>query len=406
MLPLTPIIATVVLLYPCLNLVSSEILLLCVEMSGAITIGRIVLYKLSSLYSSFLIKRNKLDHSSLTKWSKRLNSPGGKWFYFTTGCFPGCPDAYFSVACGMMKYNFWFYLWSGFVSKIIKVFIYIALIKFLNAATGTSITSSWNSIILLVVLILTIDLICRCLDHYLKHLTFKEYNITHGRLNKYKWVRLVLPKSDYDAKFILGNNKSPLEVQEMDDSADIICNGGLFDVKAKEPLGQTIIENKVINRSKINSDNGKPITTEECYPLILDTENNLSADFKNSDTTDLLKINNLKSCLCGWGCMIHDYIGCNLYKKEIVHQYPLRRQRLIICQDEYDNYILYAFHKAHYKEVEDLLVSEKLKFAYCLDGGHSTQIYIRGYRLTRKYWFKKGRKVSTCITFINKKEKN
>lgn len=375
-------------------------------MSAAITIGRIALYKLSSIYSSFLVKRNKLDDCTLTKWSNRLNSPGGKWFYFITGCFPGCPDAYFSVACGMMNYNFWFYLWSGFVSKIIKVLIYVALIKFLNYATGESITGSWKSILIQAGLIVISELVIKGINCYLKNSTFKKYNIAKGRLNRCPWVKLVLPKSKYDAKFIIAGGKSPLELQEANDTFEIICNGGLFDIKTKEPLGQTIIENKVINTPKISSDNGKTISNEECYPLILSKDNNLSTDFNNSPINELLQISGLKSCLCGWGCLINNYISCELYKKEIVHQYPLRRQRLVVCQDKDNNYILYAFHNAHYKEIEELLLTENIKFAYCLDGGHSTQVYIKGYRLTPKYWFKKGRKVSTGIVFVNKKEKN
>ena len=167
--------------------------------------------------------------------------------------------------------------------------------------------------------------------------------------------------------------------------AQISCNGGLFNTKTHEPLGQTIINKQIINANKVISDNGKTISDQECYPLILNMNLNLSEDPLNRSCKDLVQDPNVLSSLCGWGSLINDYKGQLLYKKEIVHKYPIRRQRLVLCQDEDNDYILYAFHKAHYKEIEEFLLKENIKFAYCLDGGHSTQVCINGCPLTKKY---------------------
>lgn len=401
MLPLTPVIVLIVLSNR-FSVFSWQMVQLCIIMSLAITVGRIILYELSVWYHALLTKQHKVNVDVVEKWVGYLNKPGGRIFYLLSGCIPGFPDAYFSVACGMMKYDLWFYTWAGFISKIVKVYLYILLIKFLDYSTSMSVHQGWGTIVVQLTIICLIYISLYFIKVYHKRKTFKKYAISKGKLNGQAWVKLNLPKDKYEIAFVSSKGQSPFEYQLQHPEVQISCNGGLFKIKTKEPLGQTIIAGQIINSEKVTDDNGKVISDKECYPLILDQKLNLSEDKLNRSCEDLVQDSEVLSSLCGWGSLIIDYKGQLLYKKEIVHQYPICRQRLILCQDEEDNYILYAFHKAHYKEVEEFLLKENIKFAYCLDGGHSTQIYINNYRLTKKYYLKKGRQVNTIITFKKK----
>ena len=371
-------------------------------MSFAITIGRIILYELSAWYHRLLTKQHKVNADTIETWVNYLNKPGGRLFYLLSGCIPGFPDAYFSVACGMMKYDLWFYTWAGFISKIIKVYLYVLLIKFLDYSTSMSILPDWGTIIIQLAIIILIYIGLHIIKLYSKHKTFERYDISRGKLNGHVWARLRIPKDKYEIAFVSSKGQSPLEYQLQHPEVQISCNGGLFNTKTHEPLGQTIINKQIINVNKVISDNGKTISDQECYPLILNMNLNLSEDQLNRSCEDLVQDPTVLSSLCGWGSLINDYKGQLFYKKEIVHKYPIRRQRFVLCQDEGNDYILYAFHKAHYKEIEELLLKENIKFAYCLDGGHSTQVCINGCPLTKKYWLKKGRPVNTIIIFIQK----
>ena len=216
------------------------------------------------------------------------------------------------------------------------------------------------------------------------------------------WARLRIPKDKYEIAFVSSKGQSPLEYQLQHPEVQISCNGGLFNTKTHEPLDQTIINKQIINVDKAISDIGKAISDQECYSLILNKSLNLSEDQLNRSCEDLMQDPTVLSSLCGWGSLINDYKGQFLCKKEIVHKYPIRRPRLVLCQDEDSDYILYAFHKAHYKEIEEFLLKENIKFAYCLDDGHSMQIYVSSGHLTKKYWLKTGRWVNTTVISIQK----
>lgn len=172
--------------------------------------------------------------------------------YFITRCFPGCPDAYLSVACWLVKYDFRFYLWSGFSSKIVKIYLYILLFIGLDSLSTSFSSGSWTSLIIPFIIIVLIQVVLLVMTKLSESRIFKAYDIYRGKLNSHGFEMLRLNKSDYDLNFKLTNKQSPLDVPQAEPRIQVCCNGGLFNTETKEPLGQTILNRKIVNYTKLS----------------------------------------------------------------------------------------------------------------------------------------------------------
>lgn len=189
----------------------------------------------------------------------------------------------------------------------------------------------------------------------------------------------------------------------------VFCvNAGLFKLGALTPEGQVIIDGVSIANTPMTSDNGSAIADDECYPLCIDADGNLSAPYERSiDTADMIA-DGVKYAVTAWGQFIENFAAADNSKyDEIVHAGNYIRQS--IGQFQNGDYFVCTVDQSRnsvsneagmtYATLAELLISKGVKFAYSLDGGGSCETVIGNRQINPIYEGTAGRSVPTVIYF-------
>ena len=247
-------------------------------------------------------------------------------------------------------------------------------------------------------------------------------NIEYGRKNDASYYLIRIPKYTIEGKrltpkvaitsvdgSISGSKFSALDYAKRENT--IFCmNAGLFNTQTKQPQGQTIIDGVSMTNTPMTDDTGTAISDDECYPLCIDANGDLSAPYERSVDTSTMIADGVKYACTGWGQFIENYVKCDTSKyNEIVHADKYIRQG--IGQFTNGDYLVFTVDKKGYKitnandegmtydELADLLISKGVKFAYSLDGGGSCETVI-GKRQINPIWEgTAGRAIPTVIYF-------
>lgn len=246
-------------------------------------------------------------------------------------------------------------------------------------------------------------------------------NIEYGRTDNadYYFLRIpamtnngekIRPKVSLTSadKTLNGTKSSALVFAEREKVA-VTLNAGLFDTSTLLPQGQTIIDGISITNTPMTDDMGTPISDNECYPLCIDGNGDLSAPYqRNIDTNQMIE-DGIEYAVTGWGKFIEDYKKCEeSVFNEIVHPGTYIRQ----CIGQFGNgdYFVCSVDKTYgnkaqnstgmtYEQLANLLISKGVKFAYSLDGGGSCETVIGQRQINPIYDGTKGRAVPTVIYF-------
>jgi exopolysaccharide biosynthesis protein len=189
----------------------------------------------------------------------------------------------------------------------------------------------------------------------------------------------------------------------------VVSNAGLFNTSTKQPQGQTIIDGVSITNSPMTDDMGSKISDEECYPLAIDSNGYLSAPYSRSVDTSTMINDGVTNAVTGWMAIIDN--GVAKYDDydtvEIVHKGTYTRQ--VIGQYEDGDYFILTTNNTNkssggmkYSEITSLLLSldKKVRFAYALDGGGSTETVVAGSQVNPIYENSPiGRSVPSVIYF-------
>lgn len=186
-------------------------------------------------------------------------------------------------------------------------------------------------------------------------------------------------------------------------------NAGLFNTSTMVPQGQTVVAGVSMTNSPMTDDMGTAISDDECYPLCIDKNGDLSAPYERSvDTADMIA-DGVQYAVTGWGQFIEDFAKCDSSKyNEIVHAGTYIRQ----CIGQFDNgdYFVCTVNKGRngiamndggmtYDQLAELLISRGVKFAYSLDGGGSCETVIGLRQVNPIYEGSVGRAVPTVLYF-------
>ena len=186
-------------------------------------------------------------------------------------------------------------------------------------------------------------------------------------------------------------------------------NAGLFNTSTMVPQGQTIIAGVSKTNSPMTDDMGSPISEDECYPLCIDQNGDLSAPYERSVDTSQMIADGVKYAVTGWGQFLENFAKCDSSKyNEIVHAGTYIRQ--VIGQYDNGDYCVCTVNKGRngiasndggmtYDQLADLLISRGVKFAYSLDGGGSCETVIGSRQINPVYEGSAGRAVPTVIWF-------
>lgn len=193
------------------------------------------------------------------------------------------------------------------------------------------------------------------------------------------------------------------------ENAIFTINGGLFNTSTKQPQGQTIIDGVSVTNTPMTDDMGTAISDDECYPLCINTDGDLSAPYeRNVDTADMLA-DRIIYAVTAWGQFIENYAKSNSSKyNEIVH--PGKYVRQVIGQYQNGDYFVCTVDGIKgviteneagmtYDVLADLLISKGAKFAYSLDGGGSAETVIGNRQINPIFEGNEGRKVPTVLYF-------
>ncbi len=245
-------------------------------------------------------------------------------------------------------------------------------------------------------------------------------NVEYGREKGASYVFVRIPKATNEGKTL-----SPkLHLTSVDGSVDgskvsalafakrsnpiFTMNAGLFNTTNMQPVGQTIIDGVSYVNTPMVDDMGSPISEQECYPLCIDANGNLSAPYtRNVDTSDMIA-DGVVYAVTGWGKVVDNFKPCSdTVDNEIVHAETYIRQ--IIGQFQNGDYFVCTVDKSRgsveneagmtYADLAQLLVDKGVKFAYSLDGGGSAETVIGVRQLNPIYEGTAGRAVPTVITF-------
>lgn len=173
----------------------------------------------------------------------------------------------------------------------------------------------------------------------------------------------------------------------------IIINAGLFNTRTSEPNGQLIIQNKIIGiDAVVESDMGAPIGANECYPLIIDDGKMFVASTNRlSDKNEPDILEKYKFAVCGWGNVIEDGKDAHIYDYEIRWGKDSKARQVVGYLRDGRTFIL-TCQKAYYKDIVAFLLKNEAMFAYSLDGGKSTKLFINGEQINGFCFGYKGRK--------------
>ena len=180
----------------------------------------------------------------------------------------------------------------------------------------------------------------------------------------------------------------------------IIINAGLFNTFSQEPNGQVIIDKLTINDGIVEDDMGAKINNEECYPLVVD--NNIMKILAPNRFSVLNSVENLKQyqySVCGWGLVIYNGADAKLYEKEI-RWGKAKKARQIVGYKKNNHPFILTCRNAKYIDIVNFLLENDVEFAYSLDGGRSTKLFIDGKQINSFTFGSKGRKyIPTLLEF-------
>lgn len=204
-----------------------------------------------------------------------------------------------------------------------------------------------------------------------------------------------------------GNKVSALTFAQKNNSI-FTMNAGLFNTGTLQPVGQTIISGVSYVNIPMVDDMGSPISDQECYPLCIDSDGNLSAPYSRDVDTSEMIADGVVYAVTGWGKVIDNFVPCSdTVDNEIVHADTYIRQ--VIGQFQNGDYFVCTVDKSRgdvaneagltYADLSQLLIDKGVKFAYSLDGGGSAETVLGMRQLNPIYEGTVGRAVPTVITF-------
>ena len=255
-----------------------------------------------------------------------------------------------------------------------------------------------------------------------KMMAMASIDIEYGRANDASDYLVRIPRYTIDGKRLtpkvaitstdgsVGGSKVSALTFAKRENAIFTINAGLFNTSTMRPQGQTIIDGVSVTNTPMTDDMGKPISDDECYPLCIDANGNLSAPYERSvDTADMIA-DGVQYAVTAWGQFIENYQKADSSKyNEIVHVGKYIRQ----CIGQFfngDYFVLSVDSKGYsnnatndngmsYDELADLLISKGAKFAYSLDGGGSCETVIGNRQINPIFEGTVGRAVPTVIYF-------
>lgn len=245
--------------------------------------------------------------------------------------------------------------------------------------------------------------------------------IEYGRYNGSSYYLLRIPKKTVDGKQItpkvaitsedgaVDNTKVSALTYAQREKTVVCINAGLFNTSTMQPQGQTIIDGVSMTNTPMTDDMGAAIADDECYPLCIDANGNLSAPYERSvDTADMIT-DGVVYAVTAWGQFIEDYALADSSKfTEQVHIGAYVRQSIgqfqngdyFVCTcDAIKGSITENEAGMSYDTLAELLISKGVKFAYSLDGGGSAETTVGDRQINPIFEGTEGRKVPTVIYF-------
>lgn len=252
-----------------------------------------------------------------------------------------------------------------------------------------------------------------------KNTAIGSISVEYGRINGASYVFARIPKTLNDGsrlfpKVVLtsrdgslsGAKRSTLNYAR-DKDPIFTVNAGLFNVSTVEPVGQLIIDGVSLINTPMTSDNGVPIHPDECYPLAIDGNGNLTTYPHTADTADMIA-DGVKYAVTAWGKLVDNFqIATEDINNEIVHKGKYIRQSIgqyqngdyCVCTVDMTRGPVTNEAGLSYEELAQIFVDKGVKFAYSLDGGGSAQTVLGKRQLNPIYEGADGRKVPTVIEF-------
>lgn len=244
--------------------------------------------------------------------------------------------------------------------------------------------------------------------------------VEYGRINGTSYVFVRIPKyinngMQIKPKVALtssdgtigGAKRSTLDYAK-DNNCIFTLNAGLFNTSNLQPVGQFIIDGVSLVNTPMTDDNGTPIHDEECYPLAIDAEGNLTTYPRNTDTSQMIQ-DGIKYAVTAWGKLVDNFQICTEdINNEIVH--PGKYIRQSIGQYQNGDYCVCTVDMSRgnvqneaglsYEELAQIFIDKGVKFAYSLDGGGSAQTVLGKRQLNPIYEGSTGRRVPSVIQFV------
>lgn len=246
-------------------------------------------------------------------------------------------------------------------------------------------------------------------------------SVEYGRKNGASYYLVRIPKRTIDGKrltpkvaitsadgSVTGSKVSALTFAKRENTV-FTLNAGLFNTGTLQPQGQTIIDGVSVTNTPMTDDMGTAIADDECYPLCIDADGNLSAPYERSIDTATMIADGVKYAVTAWGQFIENYALADSSKfDEIVHSGAYVRQSIgqfqngdyFVCTcDAVKGSITTNEAGLTYADLAELLISKGVKFAYSLDGGGSAETVIGNRQINPIFEGAAGRSVPTVIYF-------
>lgn len=246
-------------------------------------------------------------------------------------------------------------------------------------------------------------------------------SVEYGRTSGSSYYLIRIPKYTIDGKrltpkvaitsadgSVSGTKVSALTFAKRENTI-FTLNAGLFNTQTMKPQGQTIVNGASMTNTPMTDDMGTAISDDECYPLCIDSDGNLSAPYERSvDTADMIA-DGVKYAVTAWGQFIENYAPADSSKfNETVHAGTYVRQSIgqfqngdyFVCTcDAQKGSITTNEAGMTYATLAELLISKGVKFAYSLDGGGSAETVIGNRQINPIFEGTAGRSVPTVIYF-------
>lgn len=258
------------------------------------------------------------------------------------------------------------------------------------------------------------------MDTVKKNTAIGSILVEYGRINGASYVFARIPKTMNNGSKLVpkvaltsrdgslsGTKRSALNYARDQDTI-FTLNAGLFNVSTVQPVGQLIIDGVSLINTPMTSDNGVPIHPDECYPLAIDGNGNLTTYPRNADTSAMIA-DGVKYAVTAWGKLVDNFnITTKDIDNEIVHNGKKYIRQSIgqyqngdycVCSVDMTRGLVTNEAGLYYQELAQLFVDKGVKFAYSLDGGGSTETVIGKRQLNPIYEGSTGRAVPTVITF-------